>query len=191
MSGLYITIRENGCVKVMKDLIIADKDIETRKQMADLLIDAGYSVTVTSSVVKVIANVLKRTAQVLLLGKELGKFSSAELVPLLKKCNRNLMIILVADDMPLPLLRKVRQQGIFYHTLRPVEQEGQEEIRQAVKCAIDKLARLPEEREAEGSERIIALTPELGLTMADGGCPVRKADKKTITATDQIEEISD
>jgi len=175
----------------MNDLLIADKDIETRKQMADLLINAGYNVMVTSSAVKAIVNVLKRTAQVLLLGREVGKFSSAELVPLLKKCNRNLMIILVADDMPLPLIRKVREEGIFYHTLRPVEPEGQEEIRQVVKCAIDKLARLPEEKEEERRERIIALTPELGLTMADGGRPVMKADKKTIPVTDETEEMSD
>ncbi len=175
----------------MHDLLIADKDIETRKQMADLLIDAGYNVMVTSSAVRAIVNVLKRTTQVLLLGREVGKFSSAELVPLLKKCNRNLMIILVADDIPLHLIRKVRKEGIFYHTLRPVEPEGQEEIRQVVKCAIEKLARLPEEKEEEWRKRISALTPELGLTMADGGSPLMKAVRKTIAVADETEEMFD
>ncbi len=173
----------------MQDLLIADKDGETRKQMADLFIDAGYNVTATSSAVKALVAVLKRTAQVLLLGREVGKFSSVELVPLLKKCNHNLMIILVADDMPLPLIRKVRAEGIFYHTLRPVDPEGQEEIRQVVKCAIDKLARLPEEKK-ERRREIITLTPELGLTMADGGRPVIKAVKKTIPTTDKTEKMS-
>ena len=131
----------------MTGLLIADKDIETRKQMADLLIDAGYDVTVTNSAARAIDNVLKRTAQVLLIGMEVDEFTSAELVPLLKKCNRNLMIILVSDDAPLPLIRKVRKEGIFYHALRPAEPEGREELRRVVKCAIDNLARLPDEYE--------------------------------------------
>ena len=125
----------------MLGLIIADKDVETRKQMANLLIEAGYDVMVTDSAVKAILGVLKKTAQVVLLGSELDEFTSAELVPLLKKCNRKLMIILVADDAPLALIRKVRKEGIFYHALRPVEQEGKEEIRQVVKCAMASLAR--------------------------------------------------
>ena len=131
----------------MTGLLIADKDMETRKQMADLLIDAGYDVTVTNSAARAIDNVLKRTAQVLLIGMEVDEFNSAELVPLLKKCNRNLMIILVSDDAPLPLIRKVRKEGIFYHALRPAEPESREELRLAVKCAIDNLAKLPEEYE--------------------------------------------
>lgn len=129
----------------MLGLLIADKDVEVRKEVADLLIEAGYDVTVTNSAAKAIHNVLKRTAQVLLLGTELDEFSTADLVPLLKMCNRNLMIILVADDTPLPLIRKMRQEGIFYHALRPAEPEGKEEIRQVVRCAIENLARLPDE----------------------------------------------
>jgi len=45
-------------------------------------------------------------------------------------------------------------------------------------------------KEEERRERIIALTPELGLTMADGGRQVMKADKKTIPVTDETEEMS-
>ena len=125
----------------MPGLLIAEKDAASRKQMAALLIDAGYDVIVTDSAANAIDNVLKKTAQVLLLGRELGEFNSADLVPLLKKCNRDLMIILVADNTPLPLMRKVRQEGIFYHALRPVEPEGEEEIRQVVKCAMESLTR--------------------------------------------------
>jgi len=125
----------------MSGLLIADKDVASRKQMAALLIEAGYDVIVTNSAANAIDNVLKKTAQVLLLGRELGEFNSAELVPLLKKCNRDLMIILVADNTPLPLMRKVRQEGIFYHALRPEEPEGEEEIRLVVKCAMESLTR--------------------------------------------------
>ena len=125
----------------MPGLLIADKDAVTRKQMANLLIGAGYDVMVTDSAAKTICGVLNKTAQVVLLGTALDEFTSAELVPLLKKCNRDLIIILVADDTPLPLMRKVRQEGIFYHALRPVEPQDDEEIRQVVKCAMKSMTR--------------------------------------------------
>lgn len=122
-------------------MIVADKNAVTRKQMAKLLIDAGYDVMVTDSAAKTICGVLNKTAKVVLLGTALDEFTSAELVPLLKKCNRDLIIILVADDTPLPLMRKVRQEGIFYHALRPLEPKDNEEIKEVVRCAMKNMAR--------------------------------------------------
>jgi DNA-binding NtrC family response regulator len=132
----------------MVGLLIADKNMETRKQMANLLIEAGYDVIVTDSAVKAIHGVLKKTAQVVLLGTALDDLTSAELIPLLKQCNRNLMIILIADDAPLPMIRKARTEGIFYHALRPAEPEDEEEIRQVVKCAMENLSRTTYARQA-------------------------------------------
>jgi len=132
----------------MLGLLIADKNTETRKQMANLLIKAGYDVMVTDSAVKAIHGVLKKTAQVVLLGTALDEFTSAELIPLLKQCNRNLMIILIADDAPLPMIRKARTEGIFYHALRPAEPEDEEEIKQVVKCAMESLSRTTYARKA-------------------------------------------
>jgi FixJ family two-component response regulator len=135
----------------MLGLLIADKDVATRKQMANLLIAAGYDVTVTDSAANAINGVLKKTARVVLLGTELDELTSAEMVPLLKQCNRKLMIILIADDAPLPLIRKVRKEGIFYHALRPAEPEDEEEIRQVVKCAMESLTRADCARKAHAN----------------------------------------
>jgi FixJ family two-component response regulator len=145
-----MTLKKGGD-GIMLGLLIADNDLAIRKQMANLLIGDGYDVMVTDSAAKAIDNVLKKNAQVLLLGRELDEFNSAELVPLLKKCNRNLMIILVADNTPLPVMRKVRQEGIFYHALRPVKPEDEEEIRQAVKYAVGCLARTEYARKAHSN----------------------------------------
>jgi hypothetical protein len=61
--------------------------------------------------------------------------AAADLIPVLKRCDRNLTIILVSDEKSLPAVRKIRQEGIFYHALRPVRVEDREEIRLAVECA--------------------------------------------------------
>jgi DNA-binding NtrC family response regulator len=135
----------------MSELLIADKDAGARRQMANLFIEAGYDVTVTDSAAKAISGVLKKTARVILLGTELDEFTSAEIIPLLKQCNRKLMIILIADDAPLPLIRKVRKEGIFYHALRPAEPEDEEEIRQVVKCAMENVTRMSYSHRAQAN----------------------------------------
>lgn len=123
----------------MLGLLIADGDIESRTQMAQLFVEAGYNVTVTSSAANAVYGILKNTAQVVLLSNEFDEFTASDLIPILKKCNRNLTIILVADELSLPLVRKARREGIFYHALRPVKPEDRDEIRQAVRCAFDTL----------------------------------------------------
>ena len=123
----------------MMELLIADKDVDARNQMADLFTEAGYDVTVANSALNVLYDILKGKAEVVLLGSELDDLKVGDLLPLLKKCNRNLVIILVADDTPLPLIRKFRQEGIFYHALRPIEPEDRQEIREVVECAFKNL----------------------------------------------------
>ena len=123
----------------MPGLLIADEDVLSRKQMADLFIDAGYQVTVTNSVAGVLYGTLKKTAQVVLLSPKFDELLATDLIPLLKQCNRNLTIILVASELPLALIRKARSEGIFYHALKPTKPGDEEELREAVKCAFEKV----------------------------------------------------
>lgn len=123
----------------MQGLLIADQDLDTRKQMADIFIEAGYNVMVTNSVATALHGILKKSAQVAIISNEFDEVTAIDLIPLLKKCNRNLTIILVSNEIPLQSIRKLRKEGIFYHALKPVKPEDREEIRQAVKCAFESL----------------------------------------------------
>lgn len=125
----------------MQGLLIAEQDIDARKQIADLLIEAGYNVIVTNSAANAVDGILKKAAQVVILGSEFDDLTATDLIPLLKQCNRNLTIILVSAEDSLPVIRKLRKQGIFYHALRPVNPEDREELCQAVKCAFANLAK--------------------------------------------------
>ena len=122
----------------MLGLLIADKDVDCRKQMAELFIEAGYNVIVTNSAANALDGILKKTAQVVLLGSGFDDLTAADLIPLLKRCNRKVSIILLTDDASLPLIRKLRSEGIFYHALKPVSGEDREEIRQVVQCAFQR-----------------------------------------------------
>jgi DNA-binding NtrC family response regulator len=125
----------------MQGLLIADNNLDSRRQMADLFIEAGYNVMVANTAEAAIHGIVKKSAQVVLIGNQLEDLSAIELVPLLKECDRNLSIIVVGDDIPLPLARKLREQGIFYHAFRPEGPEACEEIRQVVRCAFTNLTK--------------------------------------------------
>lgn len=119
----------------MQSLLIVDEDLASRKQMADMFIESGYNVIVTNSIANALYGILKKTAQVVLLGTHFDELNAADLIPILKQCNQNLSIILVAEDSSLLPIRKLREEGIFYHALKPTNTEDHEEIRQAVECA--------------------------------------------------------
>ncbi|MCD6581543.1 MAG: response regulator [Desulfuromusa sp.] len=121
----------------MNGLLVANKDQAVREQVASLFRQDGYQVTAADSVVNALEGILDKSIQVVLLGGVFDEQQIAKFVPLLKKCNRNLSIILVSDEIPLDLLRRIRKEGIFYHALRPVEDESWDEIRQAVSCAFE------------------------------------------------------
>jgi DNA-binding NtrC family response regulator len=123
----------------MLGLLIADEDVEARRQMADLFIEEGYNVIVTSSAANALHGILKKTAQVVLVGSDFDDLAATELVPLLKKCNPDLTVILVSGEKSPAFIRKLRREGIFYHALKPLDAEDRDEIRQAVHCAFDKV----------------------------------------------------
>jgi DNA-binding NtrC family response regulator len=121
----------------MQGVLIADDNLDSRKLMADLFIEAGYDVTVTNSAATVLHGILKKTAQVVLIGNEFDEVAATDLIPLLKKCNRELTIIFVSSNASLSLIRKLRNEGIFYHSLQPLEATDQQELKQAVECAFE------------------------------------------------------
>ena len=101
----------------MSRILIAEEHPESRKVMADLCMEAGYSVTVTTTAAGVLQGILKKTARVILLGSSFDELAATDLIPLFKKCCRNLTIILVSNEVSLPVIRKMRNEGIFYHQI--------------------------------------------------------------------------
>jgi len=125
----------------VQGILIADEDMVTRKRMAELFIKAGYQVTVTNSAAGALYGILKKTAQVVLLSPRFDELLATELIPLLKQCDHNLSIILVASELPLSLIRKARCEGIFYYALKAGRPGDEEELREAVRCAFEQAAK--------------------------------------------------
>lgn len=121
----------------MQLLLIADRDDDSRKQMAEIFGPGEYQVIEADTVDVVLHEVLKRDVRVVLLGSEFDGLPARDLIPLLKKCRKDLTIILVSNDESLPLIRRFRREGIFYHSLKPISEDDREELRQVVQCAFE------------------------------------------------------
>jgi len=123
-----------------RQILLVDRDSDIRRKLADVFRMDGYRVEATDSAVHALSTVLARKPSVVLLGSDFDKLIKIQdLVHLLRKYHQQLAIILISNMESLPLIRTLRQEGIYYHALKPVDPEDIEVIRLAVKCAFDKL----------------------------------------------------
>ena len=119
----------------MQGLLIVHKNQAERDQLAAIFAADRYQVKTATSITDGLEGVLNKTVQVIVIAGDCDEQLSVKLIPLLKKCNRHLSIILVTDELPLNLLRRIRKEGVFYHALLPAGEVEWEEIHQAVSCA--------------------------------------------------------
>jgi len=123
-----------------RKILIADRDVTARKKMAEFFENSHYDVETTASAAYAIAKIVQKQEPIVILGDSFEeKIASVDVIALMRKCNKNLRIILVSDDSSLETLRRVREDGIFYHALKPHSMEDNEELRSVVDCAAEGL----------------------------------------------------
>jgi len=120
----------------MQTVLIADENLENRSIMAELCAEAGYSVTIGTSIAGVLHSILKKTARVIVIGNSFDELPAPELIPLFRRCYKNLAIIVVSNEVSPRVTRKLRKEGIFYHLLKSMLPEDREELKQVVACAM-------------------------------------------------------
>lgn len=120
-----------------RNLLIVDNDKKSRSNLRTLFENTHYGVDTTSSAAYAIAKIVQGNDPIVILGDKFEEtINVADVVALMKRCNHNLKIILISDDSSLELLRKMREDGIFYHAFKPHDQEDNEELISAVQSAI-------------------------------------------------------
>lgn len=132
------TLVRNGVTEMKtRKILIADQDKVARKELAAFFENSHYEVETTASAAYAIAKIVQKNEPIVILGDSFEeKIASADVIALMHKCNKNLQIILISDDSSLETLRRIREDGIFYHALRPHSQEDNEELRSVVECAV-------------------------------------------------------
>jgi DNA-binding NtrC family response regulator len=113
-----------------KTILIAYQDDVCAKSLSTFFQGIGYRVETAKMVSEMIRKVRKGSIHVALLEDEMEGVKACDLVPLFKKIDDKIQVIVISSDL--------RGAGIFYQAMKPVDLE---EIKSAVECAFDKIER--------------------------------------------------
>lgn len=120
-----------------RKIMIVNRDVSAQKKMAEFFKNSNYDVETTDSAAYAIAQIVRKNQPIVILGDTFEEeISAIDVIALMRRCNRNLRIILVSDDSSLETLRRIRKDGIFYHALKPVNEQDNEELMSVVECAL-------------------------------------------------------
>lgn len=118
-------------------LIVYQDELETRS-LSTVFNGMGYKVETARIVSETIRKVRKGNIHVVLLDDEIEGVKACDLVPLVKKMDDKIQVIVTSSEASLGLAKRLRGAGIFYQAMKPIDLE---EIKSAVGCACEKIER--------------------------------------------------
>jgi len=119
-------------------ILIAYQDDLSARSLATRLHRMGYRVETVRLVSDMIRRMRNGNTYVLLLDDEFEGVKACDLVPVLKKVNSRIQVIVISSEESIGEVKRLRGAGIFYQAMKPVDLE---EIRSAVACAFEKIER--------------------------------------------------
>jgi DNA-binding NtrC family response regulator len=119
-------------------ILIAYQDDLWARSLATFFHGIGYRVETTCMISDVIRKVRKGNILVALLDDEIEGVKACDLVPLFKRIEDKIQVIVISSEASLGLVKRLRGAGIFYQAMKPVDLE---EIKSAVECAFEKIER--------------------------------------------------
>jgi DNA-binding NtrC family response regulator len=121
-----------------KTILIAYQDDLWAGSLSTIFHGIGFRVETAKRVSEVIRKVRKGNIHVVLLDDEIEGVKAYDLVPLFKKMDDKIQVIVISSEASLGLVKRLRGAGIFYQAMKPVDVE---EIKSAVECAFEKIER--------------------------------------------------
>jgi DNA-binding NtrC family response regulator len=138
-----------------KMIFIAYQDNLEAKSLSTYLHSLGYRVEMARWVSDIIRKIRSRKVRVILLDDEIEGVKACDLVPILKKIDPGIQVIVISSEESIGVVKRLRGTGIFYQALKPIDLG---EIKSAVECAFEKIER-ENQREGFFSFLIPEMTP--------------------------------
>jgi DNA-binding NtrC family response regulator len=119
-------------------ILIAYQDDLWARSLSTFFHGIGYRVEMAKMVSEMIRKVRKGNIHVVLLDDEIEGVKACDLIPLFKKMDDKIQVIVVSSEVSIGFVKRLRGAGIFYQAMKPVDLE---EIKSAVECAFEKIER--------------------------------------------------
>ncbi len=121
-----------------KTILIAYQDEPGARSLSTFFGGMDYRVETAMMVSEMIRKVRKGNIHVVLLDDEIEGVKACDLVPLFKKMDDKIQVIVISSEASLGLVKRLRGAGIFYQAMKPIDLE---EVKSAVECACEKIER--------------------------------------------------
>ena len=121
-----------------KMIFIAYQDDLQARSLSTYFHSLGYRVEIARLVSAIIRKLRSGKIRVILLDDEIEGVKACDLVPILKKIDPRIQVIVISSEESIGVVKRLRGTGIFYQALKPVDLG---EIRSAVECAFEKIER--------------------------------------------------
>lgn len=121
-----------------KTILVVYQDELWARSLSTFFHGIGYRVETARVVSEMIRRARGGEIHVILLDEEIEGVKACDLVPLLKKIDFGIQVIVITAEESLGLVKRLRGAGIFYQAMKPVDME---ELRSAVECAFEKIER--------------------------------------------------
>lgn len=122
-----------------KRLLVADVDEKARQSLLDLFTREGYRVELTRLASEVIRKIQNTRIDVLIMDVDISGMKGYQIIPIIKKMEPALPIIMTSSRSSLKLAQKVRQEKIFFYAMKPLDLK---EIKLVVKDALRKIGKI-------------------------------------------------
>ena len=119
-------------------IFIAYQDDLQARSLSTYFHGLGYRVEIARLVSDIIRKIRSGKIRVILLDDEIEGVKACDLVPILKKIDPRIQVIVISSEESIGVVKRLRGTGIFYQALKPVDLG---EIRSAVECAFEKIER--------------------------------------------------
>jgi len=118
----------HACVGIM------DSDVDTVKKLTAALRKERYRVKSVNKTDELFTCINNNDLDILILDVDAWGVKGYELIPVIKRMDRVLPIIVTSADDSIDIAAKVREQGVFFYTLKPLDIA---EIKLAMKNALE------------------------------------------------------
>ena len=123
----------NDVPKEPPRVLIFDNDRKVIMELKECIKAEGYHVVCVEQTNELFEYVIDDQIDVLVLAVETWDSKGYELLPILKKLKSNLPIIVTSADDSMEVATKVREQGVFFYAIKPLDIE---EVKIALRSAI-------------------------------------------------------
>ncbi len=119
----------------MSSVLIAEDDEYIGKLLGKMLIKEGYEVDIVESGSEAIKGVSTKPFDVLVLDIHIPGINGIDAIPLIKRINSNIPVIIITADHSPVTEQKARKQGIYYYLLKPFKFE---ELKKVIESALSR-----------------------------------------------------